>query len=50
MNTSTQHAGRRRSIIAVTASVVLALLGVIAVFMQYRHRVHHHSTGQFNVD
>ena len=33
MNTSTQHAGRRRSMIAVTASVALALAGAIALFM-----------------
>ena len=33
MSNSTQHAGRRRSIIAVAASVVLALVGGIVLFL-----------------
>jgi len=36
MNTSTRHAGRHRSIIAVAASVVLALFGAVVLFMATR--------------
>lgn len=36
MNNSSQHAGRRRSIIAVAASVVLAVVGALVVVMAMR--------------
>ena len=36
MNTSTRHAGRHRSILAVAASVLLALAGAVVLFMATR--------------